>query len=62
MSEPFDAEKHVRPHGRGDGARHRGGMACRPSSPTWRRPRRIAELVLAFPLDDHVEPAPVFEA
>ena len=22
----------------------------------------IAELVLAFPLDDHVEPAPVFEA
>jgi hypothetical protein len=22
----------------------------------------VAELVLAFPLDDHVEPAPVFEA
>ena len=61
MSVPFDAEKHVR------------AMAAAMEieiavewMPTvvanMAATAAIAELVLSFPLEDHTEPAPVFEA
>jgi hypothetical protein len=61
MSTPFDAEEHVR---------HMAEVMEIAVRAEWMptvvanmaATGRIAELVLAFPLDDHVEPAPVFEA
>lgn len=61
MSEPFDAEKHVR---------HMADVTEIAIEPEWMptvvanmtATAAIAELVLSFPLDDYTEPAPVFEA
>jgi hypothetical protein len=61
VSEPFDLEKHVD---------HMAAVMGITLDPAWRQSvidnmaatASVAELVLAFPLDDHVEPAPVFEA
>lgn len=61
MSKPFDAGKHVD---------HMAEVMGLTIAPEWRQSvvdnmaatAAVAELVLAFPLDDHVEPAPVFEA
>ncbi len=61
MSAPFDAEKHVD---------HMAAVMGLAIDPAWRQSvvdnmaatAAVAELVLSFPLDDHVEPAPVFEA
>ena len=61
MTAPFDAESHVE---------HMAKVMEVPIDPVWRATivahmkatAAAAELVLAFPLDDHVEPAPVFEA
>ena len=61
MTQPFDAEKHV------DHMAVVMGLAI---DPEWRQSvvdnmaatAAIAELVMSFPLDDHIEPAPVFEA
>lgn len=61
MSKPFDAEKHVD---------HMAEVMGLTIAPEWRQSvvdnmaatAAVAELVLSFPLDDHVEPAPVFEA
>ena len=61
MSKPFDAEKHVR---------HMAEVMEIAIAAEWMptvvanmaATAAIAELVLAFPLDDHIEPAPVFEA
>jgi 1-carboxybiuret hydrolase subunit AtzG-like len=57
---PFDAEAHVD---------HMATVMDLPVDPSWRptvvatlvATARIAALVNAFPLDDHIEPAPVFE-
>lgn len=61
MSEPFDAETHVRAMA----AVMQIAIAAE-WMPTvvanMAATAAIADLVLAFPLDDHVEPAPVFEA
>jgi hypothetical protein len=61
MNKPFDAEKHVR------AMAEVMEIAIRPEwMPTvvanMTATAAIAELVRAFPLDEHVEPAPVFEA
>ncbi len=61
MSEPFDAEAHVR---------HMAKVMDLTIAAEWMpmvvanmsATAAIAELVLAFPLDDQIEPAPVFEA
>ncbi|MCB1487103.1 MAG: DUF4089 domain-containing protein [Bauldia sp.] len=61
MSAPFDAEKH---------ADHMAEVMGLVIEAAWRQSvvdnvaatAAIAELVMSFPLDDHVEPAPVFEA
>ncbi len=61
MSAPFDAEKHVR---------HMAEVMEIAIAADWMptvvanmaTTAAIAELVLAFPLEDHTEPAPVFEA
>lgn len=60
MSAPFDAQKHVD---------HMAEVMGLTIEPEWRQSvidnmaatARVAELVLEFPLDDHIEPAPVFE-
>jgi hypothetical protein len=60
MTAPFDAEAHL------DNMAGVMGLAI---APEWRQSvldnlaatAAIAALVLSFPLDDHVEPAPVFE-
>jgi hypothetical protein len=60
MTTPFDAEAHVD---------HMAKILDLEIDPAWRptvvttlaATARIAVLVLEFPLDDHVEPAPVFE-
>jgi hypothetical protein len=61
MTAPFDAEAH---------ADHMAKVMALPIDPAWRptviatlaATAAIAALVMEFPLDDHVEPAPVFEA
>ena len=61
MSEPFDAEKHVR---------HMAQVMQIEIAAEWMptvvanmtATAAIAELVLSFPLDDHTESAPVYEA
>lgn len=61
MSEDFDAQAHVD---------HMAGVMRLDIAPDWRpgvvanmaATAAAAALVLAFPLDDSVEPAPVFEA
>jgi 1-carboxybiuret hydrolase subunit AtzG-like len=61
MNEPFDAATHV------DRMAMVMGLKI---APEWRASvvynmaatAQIAERVLSLPLDDHVEPAPVFEA
>ncbi len=61
MSKPFDAEEHVR---------HMAEVMEIAVRPEWMptvtanmaATAAIAELVLSFPLADHLEPAPVFEA
>ena len=61
MNEPFDAEEHVR---------HMAKVMEIEIAAAWMptvvanmaATAAIAELVLSFPLDDHTEPAPVFEA
>jgi hypothetical protein len=58
---PFDADAH---------RDHMAEVLELMLPPEWRQPvadnlavtARMAALVLSFPLDDHVEPAPVFEA
>ena len=61
MSAPFDAEEHVRCM-----AKVMEIEIAAAWMPTvvanMTATAAIAELVLAFPLDDHIEPAPVFEA
>lgn len=61
MKEPFDAEKHVRAM-----AEVMEIAIAAEWMPTvvanMAATAAIAELVLSFPLDDHIEPAPVFEA
>ncbi len=61
MSEPFGAEKHVRAM-----AQAMEIEIAADWMPTvvanMTATAAIAELVLSFPLDDHTEPAPVFEA
>jgi hypothetical protein len=60
MTAPFDAEAHVD---------HMAKVLDLDIDPAWRptvvttlaASARIAALVTAFPLDDHIEPAPVFE-
>ena len=60
MTAPFDAEDHVD---------HMAILSDLPVDPAWRltvvatlaATAGIAALVNSFPLDDHVEPAPVFE-
>lgn len=60
MSEPFDAEAHVD---------HMAKVMALTVQPEWRAgvvdnvkaTATLAGLVLSFPLEDHVEPAPVFE-
>jgi 1-carboxybiuret hydrolase subunit AtzG-like len=60
VSGPFDAEAHVD---------HMAEVMGLDIAPEWRASvvdnmaatAAIAEPVLSFPLDDHVEPAPVFE-
>ena len=61
MTEAFDAEEHVDAHGGrpwGSISRRNGGRA---SSQNMAATAAIAALLLAFPLSDHDEPAPVFE-
>ena len=61
MKEPFDTEEHVR---------HMAKVMEIAIAAEWMptvvanmtATAAIAELVLSFPLDDHSEPAPVFEA
>ena len=61
MSKPFDAEKHVD---------HMAAVVGLTIEPEWRpsvvdnmaATAAVATLVTSFPLDDHLEPAPVFEA
>ena len=61
MSKPFDAEKHVD---------HMSAVAGLTIETEWRASvvdnmaatAAVAALVMSFPLDDHIEPAPVFEA
>lgn len=58
--QPFDAEAHVA---------HMAGVMELAIDPEWQpavvstlaATAAIARLILEFPLDDHVEPAPVFE-
>ena len=60
MKQPFDAEAH---------ADHMATVMELTIRPEWRptvvanlaATARIAELVIAFPLPDEIEPAPVFE-
>jgi hypothetical protein len=60
MTAPFDAEAH---------AEHMAKVLGLTILPDWKATvvqnlaatAAAAELVLSFPLDDHVEPAPVFE-
>jgi len=60
VSGPFDAEAHVD---------HMARVIGLEIAPEWRpsvvdnvaATAAIADLVLSFPLDDHAEPAPVFE-
>lgn len=60
MTAPFDAEAHVD---------HMAKVLDLDIDPAWRpavvatlaATAKIAALVLEFPLDDHIEPAPVFE-
>ena len=59
-SEPFDTDRHVD---------HMAAVMGLTIEPAWRESvvanmaatKAVADLVLAFPLDEHVEPAPVFE-
>ncbi|MYZ48263.1 DUF4089 domain-containing protein [Propylenella binzhouense] len=61
MSESFDAAAHCD---------HMAAVMGLPVAPEWRAgvianleaTSAMAAFVLSFPLDDHVEPAPVFEA
>lgn len=61
MKPPFDAEAHCD---------HMATVMALDIRPEWRESvianlaatAAVAALVLAVPLDDHVEPAPVFEA
>ena len=61
MSAPFDADEHVR---------HMAAVMDIAIAADWMpavvanmaATAAIAELVLSFPLEDHTEPAPVFEA
>jgi hypothetical protein len=61
ITTPFDAQEH---------ADHMMKVMALPIDPAWRptviatlaATAGIAALVMEFPLDDHVEPAPVFEA
>ena len=60
MNKPFDAEKHVA---------HMAEVMDLTIEPEWLQSvvdnmaatARVAELVMSFSLDDHEEPAPVFE-
>jgi hypothetical protein len=60
MTDPFDAEAHVE---------HMARVLDLPIAPAWRptvattlaATARIAALVTQLPLDDHLDPAPVFE-
>lgn len=60
MNGSFDAEAHVD---------HMAAVMGFEIAPEWRASvvdnmaatAAVAEIVLSFPLDDHVEPAPVFE-
>ena len=60
MSEPFDSEAYMD---------HMARVMDLTIAPAWRptvvghlkATAAAAELLLSFPLDDHVEPAPVFE-
>jgi hypothetical protein len=60
MSKEFDAEAH---------ADHMARLMNLPMLPEWRvtvvahlvATAAAAERVMSFPLDDHIEPAPVFE-
>jgi hypothetical protein len=61
MSEPFDALTHVRAMAAAmDIAIAEEWMPTVTANMT--ATAAIAKLVLSFPLDDHTEPAPVFEA
>jgi hypothetical protein len=60
VTEPFDPEAHV------EAMAKAMGLTIRPEwKPTvaanLKATAAAAELVMSFPLDDHVEPAPVFE-
>ncbi len=60
MTEPFDAAAHVE---------HMARVMDLPIAPEWHEgviatlaaTARIAALITEFPLDDRIEPAPVFE-
>jgi hypothetical protein len=60
MTSPFDAEAHVD---------HMAEILDLSIDPAWRptvvatlaATAKVAALVTEFPLDDHIEPAPVFE-
>ena len=60
MTHPFDAEAHVD---------HMAKVLDLDIDPAWRptvittlaATAKVAALVTGFPLDDHIEPAPVFE-